>query len=32
MDKNLAEILLKDALQYFYPEVIKICYIVRFDV
>jgi hypothetical protein len=32
MDKNLAEVLLEDALQYFYPEVTKICYMVRFDV
>jgi len=32
MDTNLAEVLLEDALQYFYPEVKKICYIVRFDV
>jgi hypothetical protein len=32
MDTNLAEVLLKDALQYFYPEVTKICYMVRFDV
>ena len=32
MDTNLAEVLLKDALQYFYPEVIKKCYMVRFYV
>ena len=32
MDTNLAEVLLKDGLQYFYPEVTKICYMTRFDV
>jgi hypothetical protein len=32
MDTNFAEVLLEDALQYFYPEVTKICYMVRFDV
>lgn len=32
MDSSLAEVLLEDALQYFYPEVTKICYLVRFDV
>ncbi len=32
IDSSLAEVLLEDALQYFYPEVNKISYIVRFDV
>ena len=32
MDKNLAEVLLEDALVYFYPEVKKISCMVRFDV
>jgi hypothetical protein len=32
MDTNLAEVLLEDALVYFYPEVKKISCMVRFDV
>lgn len=32
MDKTMAEILLKDALVYFYPETEKIKCMVRFDV
>ena len=32
IDTNLAEVLLEDALVYFYPEVKKISCMVRFDV
>ena len=32
MDKAMAEVLLKDALSYFYPEIEKMKCIVRFDV
>ena len=32
MNTDLAEIVLEDALQFFYPEVTKICCMVRFDV
>ena len=32
MDKTMAEVLLKDSLVYFYPEIEKIKCMVRFDV
>jgi len=32
IDKTMAEVLIKDALVYFYPEIEKIKCIVRFDV
>lgn len=32
MDKTMSEVLLKDALMYFYPETEKIKCMVRFDV
>jgi hypothetical protein len=32
MDKTMAEVLLKDSLVYFYPEIQKIKCMVRFDV
>ena len=32
MDESLAEVLFSDAMVYFYPEIKKIKYMVRFDV